>query len=72
MRTMVRDLMRRVEPLGWRLIGHTKNGAGHLMLQHTSGAPYTLPARSCNTRRRMLNYYTTMRRIARDAEGGTR
>lgn len=61
----VRDLLKRVEPLGWRFDSIT-NG-GHVRLAHTSGRKIVTSA-TPGDRRAMKNAEALLKRVAREAE----
>ena len=56
-----REVVKLAELIGWRMVGYT--GAGHLRLQHTNGARYTIPATPSDRRGRMASL-TDLQRIA--------
>lgn len=61
----VRDLLKKVEPIGWRFDGIT-NGS-HVRLVHTSGRKIVTSA-TPGDRRAMKNAEALLKRIAREAQ----
>jgi predicted RNA binding protein YcfA (HicA-like mRNA interferase family) len=55
-----RELIKIAGTIGWVFIGYT--GGGHLRLQHSSGAKYTIPATPSDHRGRMASL-TDLQRI---------